>query len=294
MSFVISRKQYLAPTETRVQYEPLIFEDEGFEVNKIDVGFGHPLYTTVADIFYVRSIADEIKILPMVPDGCMTMVFRSDDIGSGEISGYICGVTDELKKLEIMPGEGYIFIRFLPGAGSSFIEGDAGKLTNKSIPIEESLLGTDRIFSVLERENGITERIRLISRMIRSAMKDEPNKYLIRYCTERIFRNQGNIRVEKLAEETGFTARHIDKMFERCVGISPKLYSQIIRLQTSMNRIMEEKDKLLVDIALDCGFFDHAHMNRTYRKLIRCSSGEFRKNLFTKIDYDQIERYISI
>ena len=95
MSFVISRKQYLAPTEARVQYEPLIFEDEGFRVNKIDVSFGHPLYTTVADIFYIKSIAEEMKILPMIPDGCMTMAFVSDGEG---ISGYICGVTDEMKK----------------------------------------------------------------------------------------------------------------------------------------------------------------------------------------------------
>ena len=291
MSFVISRKQYLAPTEARVQYEPLIFEDEGFRVNKIDVSFGHPLYTTVADIFYIKSIAEDMKILPMIPDGCMTMAFVSD----GEaISGYICGVTDEIKKLEVCPGEGYIFIRFLPGVGSSLIDGDACKLTNKAVPVEAGGIDGRQLLSILERENGLAERIRLISKVIRTRMQEESNKYLIKYCTERIFQSQGNIKVETLADETGFTARHIDKMFERCVGISPKLYSQIIRLQASMNRIMEDKERLLVDIAVDCGFFDHAHMNRTYKKLIRCSSGEFRKNLFTKIDYDQIEKYISV
>lgn len=58
MSFVISRKQYLAPNEPRAQYEPLILEEEDFEIKKIDVTFGHPLYTTVADIFYIRSNAD--------------------------------------------------------------------------------------------------------------------------------------------------------------------------------------------------------------------------------------------
>ena len=83
-------------------------------------------------------------------------------------------------------------------------------------------------------------------------------------------------------------------MFERCVGVSPKLYSQIIRLQVSMNRILEDRDKLLVEIAMDCGFFDHAHMNRTYKKLIRCSSGEFRKHLFNNLDYTQIDDYISV
>ena len=52
MSFVISQKQYLAPTEERIQYEPFIIDDTGFEVEKIDVNFGHPLYTTVADILH--------------------------------------------------------------------------------------------------------------------------------------------------------------------------------------------------------------------------------------------------
>lgn len=290
MSFVISRKQYLAPTEARAQYEPLIFEDEGFEVKRIDVNFGHPLYTTVADIFYIKSISGGKKILPIVPDGCMSMVFK----GNGEeLDAYMCGAIDEIKKIEVYPEDYYIFIRFLPGIGYSLIKDDANKITNKSMRLKGNVAGGDQILSILERETKLVERIRLISKVIRVHMQNEPNKYLIKYCTERIFQKQGNIRVDDLAEETGFTSRHIGKMFERCVGLSPKLYSQIIRLQASMSRIMEDKDKLLVDIAEDCGFFDHAHMNRTYKKLIRCSSGEFRKNLFNKLDYSQVENYIS-
>ena len=58
MSFVISRKQYLAPNEPRAQYEPLILEEEDFEIKKIDVTFGHPLYTTVG----IFSIFDPMRI----------------------------------------------------------------------------------------------------------------------------------------------------------------------------------------------------------------------------------------
>ena len=87
MSFVISRKQYLAPNEPRAQYEPLILEEEDFEIKKIDVTFGHPLYTTVADIFYIRSNADTARVLPIIPDGCMALVF----CGNREIlSGVDC------------------------------------------------------------------------------------------------------------------------------------------------------------------------------------------------------------
>lgn len=292
MSFVISRKQYLAPSEARIQYEPLIFEEEGFEVNKIDVTFGHPLYTTVADIFYIKSISDDTKVLPIIPDGCMALVFCGKK-EKENIRAYICGVTDEIKKISIEPGEYYIFIRFLPGIGFSLINQPANKLTNKALPLKGNLIGGEQIISILERETQLIERIRLISKVIRINFHTESNKYLIKYCTERILQTQGNIKVEELADETGFTSRHIGKMFERCVGISPKLYSQIIRLQLSMTKILEDKNMLLVDIAIDSGFFDHAHMNRMYKKLIHCSSGDFRKNLFNSLDYENIDNYIS-
>lgn len=193
------------------------------------------------------------------------------------IQAYICGVTDEIKKIEIEPEEYYIFIRFLPGIGFSLLNQPASKLTNKALPLKGNMTGGEQIISILERETQLVERIRLISKVIRVNLHTESNKYLIKYCTERILQTQGNIKVEVLAEETGFTSRHIGKMFERCVGISPKLYSQIIRLQLSMTKILEDRNMLLVDIAIDSGFFDHAHMNRMYKKLIHCSSGDFRK-----------------
>lgn len=292
MSFFISRKQYLAPSETRVQYTPLIFEEGGLEAEKVDVTFGHPLYALVADIFYITSVSDSEKQLPIVPDGCMALVFFGDK-ETKSVNAYICGVIDEIKKITIKPKDYYIFIRLLPGVGESFLNQSASKLTNKSIPLKGNLLAEGQIISILKRDTPIAERIRLISKVIRVNLHPKTNRYLIKYCTERILLAQGNLKIEELSNETGFTARHIGKLFERCVGISPKLYSQIIRLQVSMARILEDKDTLLVDIAIDSGFFDHAHMNRMYKKFIHCSSGSFRKNLFDKLDYQQIEDYIS-
>lgn len=155
----------------------------------------------------------------------------------------------------------------MPGIGYSLLDQPANKLTNKAIPLKGHMAGGEQILSILERETHLVERIRLISKVIRVNLHSESNKYLIKYCTERILQTQGNIKVEELAEESGFTARHIGKMFERCVGISPKLYSQIIRLQLSMTRILEDRNMLLVDIAIDSGFFDHAHMTGCIKSL---------------------------
>lgn len=298
MSFVISNKQHLAPTEERMEYDPKIFVEAGMIIEKFDVSFGHPLYTSVIDMFLIRleEGCDEGRYLPIVPDGCMTMVFKGKLDNTEPSEGYFCGTIDEIKKIYIEPEDYYVFIRFIPGTGYSLIKNGkvAGSISDTALPIKGGIAGDEQIISVLERDLPLSEKAGLISKVIRVHLQKEPDRYIIKYCTERIFNSQGNVRVEDLADETGFTARHIAKLFEKCVGVSPKLYAQIIKLQLSMDRIMGGNEKKLVEIAVDSGFFDHAHMNRMYKKLVKTSSGEFKKNLLSKLDYSLIDDYISV
>lgn len=297
MSFVISNKQHLAPTEERIQYAPKIFAEEGISVTKLDLAFGHPLYTSAIDIFYMQMEEErtEGQYVPIVPDGCMSMVFKGKINHDEPSKGYLCGASDEIKKIYIAPEEYYVFIRLIPGTGYSLIKNGRGasSISNSALPVKGSVVGEEQILSILEREIQMSERAGLISKVIRVNLQNEPDRYIIKYCTERIFRSNGNVKVEELANETGFTSRHIGKLFEKCVGVSPKVYAQIIKLQTSMDKIIENSDKRLVEIALDSGFFDHAHMNRMYKKLIGISSGEFKKTMFSKLDYTLIDDYIS-
>ena len=76
MSFVISEKQYLATTEKRSSYRPLIVEDMNIIPNVIDVNFGHPLYSSVCDIYAVECTGDEPIKIPIIPDGCVSIVFK--------------------------------------------------------------------------------------------------------------------------------------------------------------------------------------------------------------------------
>ena len=59
-----------------------------------------------------------------------------------------------------------------------------------------------------------------------------------------------------------------------------------------MDKISDNEDARLVNIAVDSGYFDHAHMNRMYKKLVHCSSGEYKNNRFKNLDYNRIDSYI--
>ena len=266
--------------KNKANYMPLIFEEEGLETGRQEFLFSLFPKGTVADAFYIRSVSREKKTVPVMPDSCMSLVFRGKD---RSVSSYICGVTDEIKKLVINPGECYIFIKFIPGAGFLLTKEPASSIANRAVPLKEETGGNKHPVS----------RARAMLREMTSELPRESNIYLIKRCTDRILREKGNIRIEDLAAETGVTSRYIGKVFEKYVGLSPKIYSQIIRLRFSMEKILEERDRLLVDIATDSGFFDHAHMNRMYKKLIHRSSGDFRKNLFKGLDYSKVDDYIS-
>ena len=291
MSFIISNRQSLAPKEQIVRYKPFVADTYEVRFKHVDVAFGHPLYTTIADIICADIDASVPAEGPVIPDGCMSILFR---MGDGHTQAYFCGPIDEIKKISIRPGEKYVSLKFYPGLGGKIAGQPAVNLVNQVIPLEQLVPWSRQATSIMERDNNLDERIRLVSRVIKVNSGISDDRYLVKYCTDRIIQTNGGLKVEQLAEETGFTSRHIGKEFEKRVGVSPKFFSQIVRLQSTMERMFHDKDSLLVDIAVDSGFFDHAHMNRMYKKLIHCSSGEFRKNYLNKLDYSDVEEYIAV
>ena len=99
--------------------------------------------------------------------------------------------------------------------------------------------------------------------------------------------------MSELGVETGYSERYLGKVFEKYVGVSPKIYCEIMRLQSSVKKLMECSDQEpLINLALDCGFFDHAHMNRCYKRFLHCSSGALRKMGFDCLDYSEITAYL--
>jgi AraC family transcriptional regulator len=41
--------------------------------------------------------------------------------------------------------------------------------------------------------------------------------------------------------------------------------------------LLRQTDRSLSEIAIECGFFDQSHFNKSFRAATACSPGEFRK-----------------
>lgn len=80
-------------------------------------------------------------------------------------------------------------------------------------------------------------------------------------------RFEANARVGDVAAETGFSQRHLTRIFTGCVGLNPKTYCRVRRFGRLLERMNASAVSDLADLAAAEGYADQAHMTREFHAL---------------------------
>ena len=84
-------------------------------------------------------------------------------------------------------------------------------------------------------------------------------------------------RWDTLVEETGYSACYIRRSFERVHGVAPKTFEKFIRFQNVLHQINYKADKSYEEIALECGYYDQAHMIHEFRRFAGVTPKVYRE-----------------
>jgi AraC family transcriptional regulator len=88
---------------------------------------------------------------------------------------------------------------------------------------------------------------------------------------------EGDLSLEALAKESGYSPIHFSRMFRTATGRTP--HSYIVRLRVERARQLLANPSLsLTEIALECGFSSHSHMTRTFHELVGMTPSAFRRS----------------
>lgn len=96
--------------------------------------------------------------------------------------------------------------------------------------------------------------------------------------TNRIFTHCGNISMRDLSEEFCYSEKHIRRLFLQYVGISPKVFSRIVRVNYTL-RLLQNNPTQLIDTAIQAGFFDQPHFNHDFKMICGISPKEYIQNM---------------
>ncbi len=171
----------------------------------------------------------------------------------------------------VLAPEGYAgvaAIRLRSAAARTLLGFSLDEISERFVDLEAVFPSVARLRQQLADAKADTERIDAMECWLLARPCPDP-RLPIEAAVDTILRSGGRAPIQHLSALTGLGIRQIERQFQEDVGLSPKTFSRIVRLQSALRRIRAGQP--LSEVALGCGFYDQAHMARDFRRLAAMS-----------------------
>lgn len=81
--------------------------------------------------------------------------------------------------------------------------------------------------------------------------------------------------VSAVTDQIGLSTRYFNQLFRDCVGLTPKLFCRVRRLQQVLGLVAGKQQIDWLDVVFTCGYFDQAHLIHDFRVLANCTPTEY-------------------
>ncbi|TVR66940.1 MAG: AraC family transcriptional regulator [Spirochaetaceae bacterium] len=83
--------------------------------------------------------------------------------------------------------------------------------------------------------------------------------------------------IRRYCDQAGISMRHMQRLFSRYVGVSPKGYQKIKQFEACSRELLYGEDEnLLTSVGLDSGYYDQSHFIRCFREFTSFAPRRFR------------------
>lgn len=221
----------------------------------------------------------------ILPDGCVELVFHFQDpfrshLASGESAvqppSLVVGQMTRFLEIEPAGRAGFVAVRFHARGAYLFFHRPLSEVAAGVVDLED--LWPARARECTERvalAPDMATRVRIIEEalvgLLREGGRTDPT---VDRGLTLIEARRGQTRVADLAAEIGVSCRHFRRQFQRAVGLSPKEYGRVSRFLRALRLVSGGRHGSLAEVALECGFFDQAHLNHEFRELAGMSPGD--------------------
>lgn len=168
----------------------------------------------------------------------------------------------------------------------------ASEITDTVIELNEIIGPTDkhldRFFT--ERENP-HKKIQLILSCLRMNHPNTDTQLLEALLTD-IHHSKGELSIQTLAKKYQIGYKKMERLFKRHVGLTPKLYSRIVRFYHCVGSGLASKERRLTDMAYQGGFFDQMHFIKESKRLTGKTPSDLFKSPHSLLEKNHISYLI--
>lgn len=171
---------------------------------------------------------------------------------------------------------GGVGTKFKPGAFFPFTGIETAELTDRVVSLPDVFgPAADGLEERVLSHADDAGRVREVTEFLRArAPAPDPQLATVTRIVGAMLTESADAQVSDLSERFGLSARSLQRLFRRYVGVSPKWVLKRYRLHEAAERIADgERD--LARLALDVGYFDQAHFIKDFGALVGRPPSEY-------------------
>jgi AraC-like DNA-binding protein len=154
------------------------------------------------------------------------------------------------------------------------------ELSNRVVPLEDVVPPVLRGLSErLEDAQTWEDRFALLETILLARMADarRPSRD-VAWAWTMLERTHGNAPIGWICDRLGRSRRHLAARFREQVGLPPKTVARILRFERAV-ALLGVGESTLGEVALECGYYDQAHLNRDFREFAGAPPAAFARRI---------------
>jgi AraC-like DNA-binding protein len=215
----------------------------------------------------------------ILPDGCPELIVHLgarfaryvDGRAVRQPAAFLAGTLSRPWIIQAPARIATIGVRFRPGGFTALFGGSLAGTADREVPLNALPEAVRAVVAAVRGAPAIpSARLRAAERWLLAFVARLPRGLDPSSClpaVRLVHRRRGRIAVDALAAAVALPRRRLERLFRRETALSPKQYIRIVRLNALLRQLEAPDRARLVDLAIDAGYFDQAHLAREFRAL---------------------------
>lgn len=92
-----------------------------------------------------------------------------------------------------------------------------------------------------------------------------------------LFASKNNLSVNEICKQQNISRKHLNHLTKKYIGVSPKTFTSLVRLQSTLKTMGSSTFDNLTDVAYESNYFDQAHFINDFKKYTDLKPSEYAK-----------------
>ena len=234
---------------------------------------------------FLESVGDPHKTLRLFSDGNTGIVFLLEQVhlttnhSQHLPSSFLYGQISNFQDLALTEHTSFIIVVFQPNGLYKLLGISARELKEQIVATKEVFGQRAKVlYNSLRYLKQSTEKVNALNTFFYELIiqRKSPSQNLLSSVLQHITAQKGLVTVEQLVHYSGYTERHLERMFAEQVGMSPKKFGSIVQLHSFLKLLRHKTPETnLTAICHQSGYFDQSHLIRAFKKYTGITPSEY-------------------